>query len=460
MYRLFWKIFLSFWISLILFSMVTIFMTSAYLERLRTQQSLGNARGQLVNYINTGQTIADKQGIQGLKDWLQKLDKSQAIPLLLVDSVGNELLGRPVPEWVKNRRQRLPPRKPLPPRSGAPHRRPIKMPDGQLYRLIPDYQSVTLGRILSRPRVIAIPLILAAVISALACLLLARYLSAPIARLRRATEQLAAGDLEQRVAPSMGNRKDEIADLARDFDHMAERLQRLLTSQKQLLNDASHELRSPLARLHMALGLARQRSTDNIEPELDRIERETERLNELISSLLSLAKLESGSNQIDKQATDLQALLETVVEDAAFEAATHQKQVHIQQSIEATVMANSALLHSAIENVLRNAVRYTKPDSTVELAMMIEPSHPEWVVITIRDYGPGVPQAMLEHLFEPFVRVEQARDRNSGNYGLGLAITERAIHFHGGTINAYNEAEGGLSVMIRLPVMNTSRTAK
>ena len=116
-------------------------------------------------------------------------------------------------------------------------------------------------------------------------------------------------------------------------------------------------------------------------------------------------------------------------------------------------MANSALLHSAIENVLRNAVRYTKQGSTVELSMTIEPDQSEWVVITIRDHGPGVPESMLKHLFEAFVRVEQARDRNSGNFGLGLAITERAVHFHGGTISAHNETEGGLSVTIRLPVL-------
>jgi len=453
MYRLFWKIFLSFWISLILFSLSTIFITSAYLERLRAQQNFSNTRGQLVNYIKTGQTIADTQGIQGLKNWLQELDRRHAMPLLLVDQAGNELLDRPVPERIKHRIKRLSTRAQPSPHKGSPRRHPIQLPDGQSYRLVPDFQSVTLGRLLSRPRVIAIPLMLAAIVSGIVCLLLARYLSAPIGQLRRATKQLSDGNLDQRVSPSMGRRKDEIADLARDFDHMAERLQRLLASQKQLLNDASHELRSPLARLHMALGLARQRSDNSIEPELDRIERETERLNELISSLLSLAKLESGSKQIDKQVIDLQTLLETVVSDATFEAAASQRKVQIHKSIPAKIMANSALLHSAIENVLRNAVRYTQQGSTVELSMAIETNQPEWVVITIRDHGPGVPETMLEHLFEPFVRVEQARDRNSGNYGLGLAITERAVHFHGGSISARNETEGGLSVTIRLPVL-------
>lgn len=453
MYRLFWKIFLSFWISLILFSLSTIFITSAYLERLRAQENFSNTRGQLVNYIKTGQSLADKQGIQGLKDWLQELDKRHAIPLLLVDQAGYELLGRPVPERIKHRIKRLSTRTQSSLHKRAPRRQPIQLPDGQSYRLVPDFQSVTLGRLLSRPRVIAIPLMLAAIVSGIVCLLLARYLSAPIGRLRSATKQLADGNLDQRVSPSMGRRKDEIADLARDFDHMAERLQRLLASQKQLLNDASHELRSPLARLHMALGLARQRSANNIEPELNRIERETERLNELINSLLSLAKLESGSKQIDKQTTDLQILLEAVVNDAAFEAAACQRKVQIHKSIPAIIMANRALLHSAIENVLRNAIRYTKQGSTVELSMTIEANQPEWAVITIRDHGPGVPKTMLEHLFEPFVRVEQARDRNSGNYGLGLAITKRAVHFHGGTISAHNEIEGGLSVIIRLPVL-------
>ncbi len=453
MHRLFWKIFLSFWFALILFTVATILIASHSLDRMRAQQSSPNPHARLMTYVAEAQGIANQAGIEGLKYWLQAVDRHEAIPFLLLDREGRDLLGRTVPALIQerfNRRLRRPPR----PRPGHHPPRPkpvIYLPDGSEYRLLPDFQSVTLGRVLRRPRVIAVPLLVAAVVSALVCFLLARYLTAPLSRLRRATDQYASGDLSQRVGPSMGKRKDEIAELAKAFDRMAERLEVLMASQKQLLNDVSHELRSPLARLQVALGLARQRTEGRAASELDRIERETERLNVLIGQLLSLARLDSGTELSDREAVDLSALLEAVVEDSSFEARTRNRQVRILQSVPAMMTANGALLQSALENVVRNAVKYTDKGTTVELSMDHDPERRGWLLIQVHDHGPGVPEDRLPRLFEPFVRVGDARDRASGGYGLGLAIAERAIRLHGGEMSARNEPAGGLSILIHLP---------
>jgi two-component system sensor histidine kinase CpxA len=297
-----------------------------------------------------------------------------------------------------------------------------------------------------------------ALVSGLVCFALARYLTAPIQRLHRATEGYAAGDLSQRVGPSVGGRRDEIAELGRAFDRMAERLNTVIGSQKRLLSDVSHELRSPLARLQVALGLARQRAGEHAQPELDRMERETELLNELIGQLLSLARLESGAEPPLREPVDVAELLEAVAADAAFEAHARSREVRLEKTARAVIAGNPSLLHSALENVLRNAVSYTDEGSTVELSMERDPVQSGRLVIRVRDHGPGVPGEMLSRLFEPFVRAGDARDRATGGYGLGLAIADRAVRLHGGEMSARNEPDGGFSVLIYLPLEQTPRS--
>lgn len=451
MHRLYWKIFLSFWVALILFAGAAIFATSQYLDRLREQQEVTSPFERFRDYAAEGQRVAERGGVAGLKQWLAALDRSEIVPLFLVDRDGNDLLGRPVPERFVERLARQENR---PPRE---HRRetrrpPIVLPDGTEYRLMPDFQAVTLGRVLRRPRVIALPIVLAAIVSGLVCLILARYLTAPIGRLRRATEAYAGGDLNPRVAPSLGSRRDEIADLARAFDHMAQRLQELMASQRQLLSDVSHELRSPLARLQVALGLARQRADGRAGAELDRIESETERLNDLIGQLLSLSRLEAGVMRPEHEAVDIGEILAAVAADADFEARANNRRVEIAMVTPTVIKGDAALLHSALENIVRNAVRHTAENTTVMLSLDRSAGRPKQLTIRIRDYGPGVPEEMLPRLFEPFVRVDDARDRARGGYGLGLAIAQKAIRLHGGEVVARNEPDGGLSVIVTLPV--------
>jgi two-component system sensor histidine kinase CpxA len=449
-HRLFWKIFLSFWLTLIIFAALLMFAASSYLEHIRTQQDIGSMRTRLSEYFNQAQITAKRKGIAGLKEWLARLDRSEAIPIFLINDAGHDLLERDVPADIIARLDRRRKHAERLERKRPPHMQPILLPDGSFYSMVPDFQSITLLRVLQRPRVIALPVGVAALVSALICLILSRYLTFPLERLRRATQHIAAGDLTQRVAPSMGRRRDEIADLAGAFDKMAERLEKVFIAQRQLLSDASHELRSPLARLQVALGLARQRSNGQADKELDRIELEIERLNELIGQLLELSRLEAGVDAAHIEQVDIRELLEELINDAQLEADSKGCQVRLGESFPAIVKANAILLHSAIENVVRNAIKYTKRDTAVEISMLEDAGNPDSIIIQIRDHGPGVPEEMLSHILEPFVRVEEARDRLSGGHGLGLAIADRAVRLYGGDIVARNEPDGGLSILIRL----------
>jgi two-component system sensor histidine kinase CpxA len=225
-----------------------------------------------------------------------------------------------------------------------------------------------------------------------------------------------------------------------------------------LLNDISHELRSPLARLNVALGLARQRSGEESAAMLERIELEAGRLNELIGRLLSLARLEDGEQRAPSTPVLLDEVVLNVAEDAEFEAQA--RHCHVRSEIPAGswgVRGDASLLHSAVENVVRNAIRYTREGTTVEIRLeQTQNSGGAEAVVRVTDCGDGVPADALEKLFQPFYRLDDARGRQTGGVGLGLAITERAVRFHGGRVSATNRAEGGLMVEIRLPLMPAS----
>ncbi len=289
------------------------------------------------------------------------------------------------------------------------------------------------------------------VVGGLVCYLLAWRLTAPIRRLRTATQRLANGDLTTRVGIGDKGKGDEISDLARDFDRMAERIELLLLSQKQLVRDISHELRSPLARLGVALGLARRTAPPEAAKSLDRIEQEASRLNEMISELLTLSLIETGSSLKEAEPVEFDKLLLEVVEDADFEAANSGRSVRLTHSCKLKLSGNQELLRRSIENVVRNAVRYTAEGSVVDVALY-ESSDGANAYISVRDHGSGVPDEALDSIFKPFFRIEEARDRQSGGTGLGLAITAGTIKQHGGTVKAANHTGGGLLVTITLPV--------
>lgn len=284
----------------------------------------------------------------------------------------------------------------------------------------------------------------------LVCYFLARSLTAPVRKLREATKALAHGDFSVRVGGKLGGEGSEVADLGRDFDVMAERIESLLAAQKQLLRDISHELRSPLARLNVALELARQRAGEEAGQPLARIERESGRLNELIGELLVLTRMESGAQKIESEGFSLNDLLQMVVDDARYEARTRNRDVCYEARAAVFIQGSRELMRRALENVVRNAVQYTAERSAVEIVLTQEVST-SLVVITVTDHGPGVPEESLCHLFEPFYRVAEARDRQSGGSGIGLAIAERAVRLHGGALTAANGPAGGLVVTMTLP---------
>ena len=285
-------------------------------------------------------------------------------------------------------------------------------------------------------------------ISGMVCYLLAWRLTVPIRRLRGATRSLAAGDLAARVKLSRERGGDELSELGGEFNRMAERLEKLVNSHRRLLRDVSHELRSPLARLGVALGLARKLSSVTAEPALDRIEQEAERLNLMIGELLELSRLEGGEGTIPFAPLDLAALVKEIVRDADFEAQGLARRVTLFPAAAVEVSGNRELLRRALENVVRNGIRYTCEGSAVEVSLEVEGAK---VRVSVRDRGPGVPEAQLADIFRPFYRVAEARDRSSGGTGIGLAISEETVVLHGGSISARNAADGGLVVEIGLP---------
>lgn len=280
---------------------------------------------------------------------------------------------------------------------------------------------------------------------------LAAHLSRPVRRVRQASRALAAGDLRARVpAPQRGG--DEITALGRDFNTMAARLQTLVEARNQLLRDISHELRSPLARLQVALELARREASGDSAP-LTRMERDIERMDGLIGQLLTLARLETGASEPRLQSIDLAQLATEVAEDAAFEAQEHDQQVAIAAGpAPLPIHGDPPLLRSALENVVRNALRHTPAGGHIQIAWH---KAADGVSLQVHDSGPGVPEARLKQLFEPFVRLSQAREHGSGHHGLGLAITRRAVELHGGSVSARNHPQSGLEVTLWLPHAST-----
>jgi two-component system sensor histidine kinase CpxA len=333
-------------------------------------------------------------------------------------------------------------------------------PDGRAYHLVvgPVRDAPRRFGALELPGVPTATLVIALVVSAVVCFFLARYLAAPVDRLRHATRQMAAGDLNVRVSLDLKGRQDDLGLLAADLDTMAERVRNLLESKQQLLRDVSHELRSPLARLQLALSLALRQET-GVERHLARIASEADRLEQLIARTLKLARLERPTQGLESVSVDLRALLENIVADVAIEAEAQGCRVVLEAESPLKVCGDPELLRSAFENVIRNAVRYSPAGSqpAITARHIGSPDEPGSIETIIQDRGSGVPDKDLALIFEPFYRVDAARDRAVGGEGLGLAIAARAVALHGGTIEARNLQSSGLAVYITLPALQKQK---
>lgn len=290
-------------------------------------------------------------------------------------------------------------------------------------------------------------------LNAVLCLLLARHLTSPVVHLRAVTSRFAGGDHAARVSmPGLLTRKDEVGGLARDFNELAARIESLLAAQKRLIADASHELRSPLTRLTLTLGLLRRNGDASVQASLARMDREVERLNGLITQLLTLSRLEGLRQPVSVESIDLGALVAEVVADADFEAASEDKSVRLVESVPCRTSGSPDVLRSAFENIVRNAVRYTASGTSVQVRLTRPDDGGSTVAFVVEDEGPGVPEEDLAFIFQPFYRVDTARERQSGGAGLGLAIARQAVDIHGGTITAANRPGGGLQLRISLPL--------
>ena len=455
MKSLFLKIFLSFWVAQALFLVLAILVTLAFRPRTSSWEAL------LATASNDSVNAYEQEGSRGLREYLQNLENTQHVRAFLFNENMEELSRRGAPDWAV----RVAGGGPRTPHEGfifpapPPVLRDSRASSDGLHRYTLILAPPPGPRLFLGPRGLPVPgLFIAIISSGLVCYLLAWLLTMPVVRLRAATRQLAAGDLTARAGAPNIRRRDEVAGLMRDFDAMAERLENLVKAQSRLLNDISHELRSPLARLNVALGLARQRANPESAVMLDRIELEAGRLNELIGRLLTLARMEDGEQRVPSAPVLLDEVVLSVAEDAEFEAQA--RHCHVRSEIPSgswEARGDASLLHSAIENVVRNAVRYTREGSTVEIHLerTTSPAGSE-AVIRVSDCGDGVPSDALERIFQPFYRLDDARGRQTGGVGLGLAIAERAVRFHGGRVSAKNRAEGGLMVEIRLPLMAAS----
>lgn len=290
----------------------------------------------------------------------------------------------------------------------------------------------------------------ALLVSGFICYLLTRHITTPILTLREASQHLASGELTARAAPPLERRRDELGALVGDFNRMAERLEELVSGQRQLIYDISHELRSPLARLNVALDLVRK--NEATEAAFVHMERDLECLNEMIGRLLTIARLDAAAAPIQFSNVNISELVAALVADAGFEAQQRNIAIKLHCARDYWVQGNAELLNSAIENIVRNAIRFTDEDTQVEVGIDCRDSEGKALVqITVRDFGPGLPEQEIEKIFRPFYRVNEARDRQSGGVGLGLAIAERVVRMHKGTIRAENATPRGLKVCIELP---------
>ena len=447
---LYLKIFIWFWLAMIIINVV-LFAAFALTRPTPTRRSWRDLAQTGPNAQKAAE-IYEQSGQGALSAALQSTEKASGVSATFFDETGQELSGRLVPQKALELSAKAAETRDIEFNfdvEGTLVARPVVTQKGQLFIYVahiprppfqPTFQSLGLR------------LLVVLVIGGIFCYWLARYLTTPIFKLRTTTNELAEGNLGARVATNLVKRRDEVGQLGSDFNVMAERLESMVKAQQRLLGDISHELRSPLARLGVALGLARQRSGSEANGALDRIERESDNLNEMISQLLTLTRLESGTDSRKRTDVDLAALVREVADDADFEARSVNRSVQVVSSDDCSINGVEELLRSAVENVVRNAVRYTPEGTAVEVALRKQNGGSDnFAVITVTDRGNGVPEEALERIFRPFYRTEDARDRQSGGgTGLGLAITERAVRMHGGSVQAVNAAGGGLAVEMRL----------
>lgn len=293
-------------------------------------------------------------------------------------------------------------------------------------------------------------LLIALSVSAIVCYLLARYLAKPITSLRNTVRKLGIGNFETDIASKFANRNDEISELAIDIDEMAAKLREQFRRREDLLRDISHELRSPLARMRIATELIKSKTSEYGRKEVAQLESDIALIDQLIGEILTFSRLSDENRRLNFTGIDVRELLIEIIKNANFEAKPNGKEVVLRCADETRyrLYADEALIQRALENIIRNAVRYTRPKTEVTVELQRDTT---LLTVKIIDCGPGVAEDQLERIFQPFYRVSDSRGRESGGSGLGLAISRRAVELHKGRIFAGNSRAGGLIITIELP---------
>jgi signal transduction histidine kinase len=464
MSRLFYRVFLWFWLSIIVVSTTLIALTVVKHSRASRDEHWRDRFGPRVDlWAHQEAEILDHEGTFVVSKYVQSIESDPGVRNYLFDAGGLELLAGQAPPLVLQAVGSMTQSTGAEAQFFARNRmiaEKVFGPSGKSYVVIVTFPtpSILPRRLfqfvgqdnLERDGIIRLGAIL--LVAGLFCFWLARQITSPIDKLRIATREIANEHLDTRVDKTVTTGRDELAELGRDFDRMAERLDALVTAHRRLLADVSHTLRSPLARLSVALELARQRANPEISDHLDRIEREADRLNRLIGQLLTLARIDSEVDLQRKTVFDLASLVQEVTADGDYEARGRGRAVKFTRSSECLVEGIPPMLRGAIENVVRNAVRHTPEGTNVEIAMELQGvrSHLR-AIIYVRDHGIGVSADELGSIFLPFHRSAEGANLDPYGAGLGLAITQRAFHFHGGTAIAANMPGGGLVVKLELP---------
>jgi two-component system sensor histidine kinase CpxA len=465
--RLHIKVFLWFWLGVVVVSGTLVGLTELTYSRDQDDRLWQEKYGPRVDLWARQEThILRTEGSAALEEYVGSFQADPGVLNYMFDGGGHEVFDRQAPQSVvaivdalmhsSGGTQRVDPVE----RIIAQH---VIDANGHPYVVVVDFPQPS---VLSRPlfellsadfsgrptRASAVRLAAVVGVAGILCFVLARHIAGPIDRLRLATRKIAHEQLGTRIERDVLNRGDELADLGRDFNGMADRIENLVTAQRHLLSDVSHALRSPLARLNLALGLARRHSVPAVGEHLDRIELETERLNTLIGQLLTMARVDSGVGLERRSLFDVAALVDEVAMDADYEARPRGCAVVVSGERNCLATGAADLIRGAVENVVRNAVRHTADGTRVEISLeRRQTTNGSSVVIGVRDHGPGVPDKIVPRLFVPFYRGPHT-DKNPNGTGLGLAITRRTFEVHGGTVTAANAEGGGFVVSLVLPL--------
>ena len=437
--RLFWKFLFAFWLAMIAVAL-TVVGGSDVLRRMQHIPEQNTETTLLSMRVERIARALQREDMVAAQALLQDLHKSHTEPeIFVIDETGHELLDRPLSGDDLDFARAAD-------RQAEPYAQWIATPDGNRYAVFIHVSHAMRMIYHSGIRLPWYYLVgIASVVGLFFSTLLAWHWAQPLRSLRWALHNVAQGRLDTRVMPRMGRRRDELANLGADFDSMAQRLELLVDAQRRLLHDVSHELRSPLARLEVAIELAARQHGGVLGPEMVRITREAQRLNILVGELLLLARLENGFENIKRERVDVMELVVAIADDAQFEARAKAREVVLHTQGEFVANVGAEVLYRAFENVIRNAVKYTRPGTVVEVFAQATSAD---MVVTVVDRGPGLPDEQLQAIFEPFRRFES--DPEISGFGLGLAIAQRAMESHGGSIDVQRNEHGGLTLILSL----------